>query len=40
MEYLALPLSILAFAILIWGFPKIHIGKKEIHKHYHKKDKE
>ena len=35
MEYFAIPLAILAFAFLVNGFPKIHIGKKETHNHYH-----
>lgn len=37
-ELLAIPLIILAFSVFINGFPDIHIGKKEIHKHYHNKD--
>ena len=38
MEFLAIPLAILAFAFVLNGFPNIHIGRKEIHKHYHNKD--
>lgn len=35
---LAVPLVVLTFAFLVNGFPDIHIGKKEIHKHYHNHD--
>ena len=37
MEFLVIPLSILAFAFLMNGFPDIHIGTKKYYKS--KKDK-
>jgi hypothetical protein len=40
MEWLAAPLIVLAFAFMMNGFPNIHIGRKEIHKHYHNKEDE
>ena len=36
MEFLAVPLALLALAFIINGFPNIHIGAK----HYHNKDKD
>ena len=36
MEYLMVPLTILAMAFIFHGFPKIHIGKKE--NNYYDKD--
>ena len=42
MEWIILPTAIFAFffgvALLFHGFPDIHIGKKEVHKHYGKDD--
>lgn len=35
MEFLAVPLTVLAIAFIVNGFPNIHIGAK----HYHNKDK-
>lgn len=36
MEFLVVPLSLLALAFIFNGFPDIHIGPK----HYHKKDED
>jgi hypothetical protein len=33
MEWLAIPLSLLAMAFMFNGFPSIHFGSK--HEHYH-----
>jgi hypothetical protein len=38
LAWLTIPLTILAFAVFVNGFPNIHIGKKEIHKHYHNEE--
>lgn len=35
MIYLALPLSILAFAFVLHGFPDIRIGTRDTFKHYY-----
>lgn len=31
----AIPLIFVGIAFLAHGFPNIHIGKKEVHKHYY-----
>lgn len=40
MDFLAIPLAILAFAFLLNGFPDINIGNKITNKYYNKEDEE